>query len=247
MATVPWSAQEDKQHTRDYFETSYLSQNFADDPIVLCSGIDAQRMHVHYDPFHPSFINPAVRPSNVDSPLETLVTTTAASNTPEAPLANSRVQSVTVLYRPITVRGRSLYVGVSKRPIQFVSRTSGAVGVVIQDVLDRDIKDVLMDSEHLVNFDQRKLTLRLNWKGCDLWSNQFWTRTYGKDPKSITLGKLAHRIAIAVQKFHQSHKTGISDEPHTIYPSAVELHKVILLGFIHVSRGSWQPDLSVLV
>ena len=119
-------------------------------------------MHVHYDPFHPSFMNPAVRPSKVDSPTEALVTTTAASNTPEAPLANSRGQSVTVLYRPITVRGRSLYVGVSKGPIQFVSRTSGAVGVVIQDVLDQDIRDVLMDSEHLVDFDQRKLTLRLN-------------------------------------------------------------------------------------
>ena len=41
--------------------------------------------------------------------------------------------------------------------------------------------------------------MTLKWRGCKPWNDQFWTRTYSQDPKPITLGKLAERIAAAVK------------------------------------------------
>ena len=138
------------------------------------------------------------------------------------------IQSVTVLYRPRTARAQSLYLRDLMHPIQFVNKTSGTVGITIQDLLDGKTGDILVGSELLVEcFVQNKLTLRLNvcflyplflkapltpylmilkWRGCKPWNDQFWTRTYSQDPKPITLGKLAERIAAAVRKFKQNFK-----------------------------------------
>ncbi|THH14013.1 hypothetical protein EW146_g6272 [Bondarzewia mesenterica] len=159
-------------------------------------------------------------------------------------------KSVTVVYQPITTRSRTLYLGGLSEPIRFVHKESGNVGIVIQDILSRKPETFIRDWQRVVkNFEQSKLTLRLNWEGCEPWNCQFWAKTYGKHPKPITVGKLARRIAIAVQRFQRNVKIlSDSNRPQgAVNPTIVALDRIVLLGFLHVSKGSWQPDLVILV
>lgn len=81
----------------------------------------------------------------------------------EVHLPQPCIQSVTVLYRPCTARAQFLYLRDLMHPIQFVNKTSGTVGITIQDLLNGKTADVLVGSELLVEcLVQNNVTLRLN-------------------------------------------------------------------------------------
>ncbi|KAI9511236.1 hypothetical protein F5148DRAFT_1281043 [Russula earlei] len=89
--------------------------------------------------------------------------------------------------------------------------------------------------------------IRIKWPGYPEWSTQIMTRDQTSLHRTITLEKLAKRVASAVCKFVESYAHLQCQFPDWRVggPGGIRSDDIILIGFIHVSQGSWQPILQI--
>ncbi|KAI0291575.1 hypothetical protein BC826DRAFT_476650 [Russula brevipes] len=89
-------------------------------------------------------------------------------------------------------------------------------------------------------------SIRIKWPGYGEWSTQIMTRDQTSAHNTITLETLAKRIARAVCKFLE-----VAAGQHCHYQDwrvgsgGITSNDIVLIGFIHVSQGSWQPILQL--
>ncbi|KAI0249605.1 hypothetical protein BJV78DRAFT_1129465 [Lactifluus subvellereus] len=83
--------------------------------------------------------------------------------------------------------------------------------------------------------------VRIKWPGYDDWSKQIMTRDRTSSHSTITLEKLAKRVANAV-----CHFLDCRDPAWQVGgTNGIKKDHVILIGLVHVSQGSWQPILQL--
>jgi len=88
--------------------------------------------------------------------------------------------------------------------------------------------------------------IRITWPGYSEWTTQIMTRDQTPAHNTITLGKLAKRLASAVGRFmEEAHRLPCQEPNWRIGGGGITKEQVILIGAVHVTQGSWQPILQL--
>ncbi|KAH9976824.1 hypothetical protein BGW80DRAFT_1202963 [Lactifluus volemus] len=89
--------------------------------------------------------------------------------------------------------------------------------------------------------------IRIKWPGYDDWYRQIMTRDQTPAHTTISLEKLARRVANAVCLFldEAAQMNGRDPEWRIGGYTGIKKDEVILIGLVQVSQGSWQPILQL--
>jgi len=89
-------------------------------------------------------------------------------------------------------------------------------------------------------------SIRIKWPGYSEWTTQIMTRDQTSAHRTIPLEKLAKRLARAVCKFLEFVASQQCQYPDwQVGGGGITSNDIILIGFIHVTQGSWQPILQL--
>ncbi|KAH9955293.1 hypothetical protein BC827DRAFT_1271823 [Russula dissimulans] len=89
-------------------------------------------------------------------------------------------------------------------------------------------------------------SIRIKWPGYSEWTTQIMTRDQTSAHRTIPLEKLAKRLARAVCKFLEFVARQQCQYPDwQVGGGGITSNDIILIGFIHVTQGSWQPILQL--
>ncbi|KAI0337943.1 hypothetical protein BDW22DRAFT_1348811 [Trametopsis cervina] len=133
--------------------------------------------------------------------------------------------------------------------IQFC--VGGTLGIPLADALNLPSIFGTLDGakdEITLSATARKTALRIFWPGYDVWSDNIhlFDHNYNADP--ITRAKLAHEVAKKLRTCLQELSTVPSRDPRPDWHATrYSIDQLILLELRHVSAGSWQPVLAVVI
>ncbi|KAI0255576.1 hypothetical protein BJV78DRAFT_1369259 [Lactifluus subvellereus] len=138
------------------------------------------------------------------------------------------------IWRPVNPSDAQRYANSSlNMPIFFVHHNRVTLGLHLIMAAAGDCTTLLGAGNAAPVGDCSTTYVRIKWPGYDDWSKQIMTRDQTSAHSTITLEKLAKRVANAVCHFLDVGANGIKK------------NHVILIGLVHVSQGSWQPILQL--
>ncbi|KAI0347632.1 hypothetical protein BDW22DRAFT_1423922 [Trametopsis cervina] len=142
----------------------------------------------------------------------------------------------------------------SLNAIQF--RAKGMLGIRLVDVMDKAslfstlddaTEQLMMSTTGILSTETAKL--RIIWPGYDMWADDIRIVMGSfSDPTPITRAKLAHNVAKGVRQCLYGLSTEASKDPRPDWHvTRYSFEQLVVLELRHVSSGSWQPVLAVVL
>ncbi|GJE93009.1 hypothetical protein PsYK624_091680 [Phanerochaete sordida] len=92
-----------------------------------------------------------------------------------------------------------------------------------------------------------KIHLRINYPGSPTFDEAINVLDHKKNRQPVSKAKLLQRVCLAIKNMTQKNARSADSvpDPWRIGPGGIGFENIVLHSLEHVSRGTWQPTLSV--